>query len=216
MEQVAPGIYRESDRLYTENSDPGRDVYGENLVKRNGTEYRQWVKSRSKAAAAFSKGLNLDLNGGDQVLYLGAASGTTVSHFSDILRNGTVFGVEFSRDVIQGLVTLAENRENVAPILADARKPEAYSKYLEQCSYLFQDISQRDQASIFSKNAERYLEPGGTAVLVVKAKSISDSRDVEEIYSEVESEIGLELVESVDLDPFHTDHRAYRFRNSNP
>ena len=49
-------------------------------------EYRVWNPFRSKIAAAVVGGIeNLWIKPGDKVLYLGAASGTSVSHVSDLV-----------------------------------------------------------------------------------------------------------------------------------
>ena len=49
-------------------------------------EYRVWNPFRSKLAAAILGGVEkIHMMPGAKVLYLGAASGTTVSHVSDIL-----------------------------------------------------------------------------------------------------------------------------------
>lgn len=50
------------------------------------TEYRAWNPFRSKLAAAILGGVDkIYMKPGSKVLYLGAASGTTVSHVSDIV-----------------------------------------------------------------------------------------------------------------------------------
>jgi len=49
-------------------------------------EYRAWNPFRSKLAAAILGGVEaIHMQPGSKVLYLGAASGTTVSHVSDIV-----------------------------------------------------------------------------------------------------------------------------------
>lgn len=49
-------------------------------------EYRVWNPFRSKLAAAIVGGVDkIYIKPGAKVLYLGAASGTTVSHVSDIV-----------------------------------------------------------------------------------------------------------------------------------
>lgn len=49
-------------------------------------EYRAWNPFRSKLAAAILGGVDqIHIKPGCKVLYLGAASGTTVSHVSDIV-----------------------------------------------------------------------------------------------------------------------------------
>lgn len=50
------------------------------------TEYRVWNPFRSKLAAAILGGVDkIHIKPGAKVLYLGAASGTTVSHVADIV-----------------------------------------------------------------------------------------------------------------------------------
>lgn len=60
-------------------------------------EYRAWNPFRSKLAAAILGGVDqIHIKPGAKVLYLGAASGTTVSHVSDIVGpvSGQVLGIE--------------------------------------------------------------------------------------------------------------------------
>ncbi len=208
MEEVQPGVYQKNDRIYTVNAVPGEDVYGEKLFSRDGVEYRTWNPNRSKAAAAVLNGVDLEIEKDDEVLYLGAASGTTVSHFSDIVDSGFIYAVEYSDTVARDLVALAEKRENIAPILADARKPEEYSDYIDEIDVVFQDISQQDQAEIFTKNAERFLKDSGTGLIAVKARSISSSRDLEDIFGEVKQKLEekFEIVDKVELEPYEREH----------
>lgn len=50
------------------------------------TEYRVWNPFRSKLAAAILGGVGeIHIKPGTKLLYLGAASGTTVSHCSDVV-----------------------------------------------------------------------------------------------------------------------------------
>lgn len=214
MKEIQTGIYERNDSIYTKNADEGENVYGEPLIEVDGTEYRKWEPKRSKAGAAVKKGVELDLDQEDVVLYLGAASGTTVSHFSDIVTEGLVVGVEYSDTVARKLVRLAEKRENIAPVLGDARNPEGYEHLIEETDVVFQDISQRDQPEIFLKNVEKYMKDDGTALIAVKARSISDSRNPEEIYSEVKDKLTekLEIVEETTLDPYETDHLFLKMR----
>jgi len=69
---------------------PGESVYGEKRVpvetEAGKVEYRIWNPFRSKLAAGILGGLEqIWIKPGAKVLYLGAASGTTVSHVSDIV-----------------------------------------------------------------------------------------------------------------------------------
>jgi fibrillarin-like pre-rRNA processing protein len=194
---------------------PGEEVYSEQLVVQEGVEYRNWQPSRSKAGAAVMNGIELGIGQDDEVLYLGAASGTTVSHFSDILKEGFIYAVEYSDTVIQGLVNLAEKRENIAPILGDGRKPEEYAELIQgNVDVVFQDISQSDQAEIFLKNAERFLKEGGLGLLAVKAHSISTSRDEEKVFEEVKDKLTekFDIVEETRLEPYEKNHLFLKMR----
>lgn len=215
MEKIQPGIYEKEGLIYTKNVDLGNSIYGENLIQFEEVEYRRWIAKRSKVGAAVQNGMDIELSPDMNVLYLGAASGTTVSHFSDILEEGLVVGVEYSDTVIKGLVNLAERRDNIAPVLANARNPEEYEKYLEEYDYVFQDISQRDQAEIFLKNCRKYLKVDGIGLLAIKARSISDSRPKNEIFDEVKEKVSeeMEITDEVALDPYEEDHLVIIVRN---
>ncbi len=214
MEEIQPGIFRENDSIYTLNAVPGEKVYGEKLVHREGEEYREWNPWRSKAAAAVMNGVEPGIMPGDGILYLGAASGTTVSHFSDILRDGFIYAVEYSEEPARKLVELAGKRGNIAPIIADARKPEEYSGTMEEVDAVYQDISQRDQAEILAKNCEKYLKEDGVALIAVKARSIS-SGDAEEIFGEVREKLekSFEIVEETRLEPYEKEHLFLKLEN---
>lgn len=73
------------------NSTPGESVYNEKRISTlnhagEKVEYRVWNAYRSKLAATVLGGVEqLYIEPGSKVLYLGAASGTTVSHVSDII-----------------------------------------------------------------------------------------------------------------------------------
>jgi fibrillarin-like pre-rRNA processing protein len=208
LKEIQPGIFQRNGKIYTENADPGEKVYGEGLIDHGGIEYRRWDAKRSKIGAAVQNGINLGLEKDDFVLYLGAASGTTISHLSDILDEGFILGVEYSDTVIRGLVELSERRDNIAPSLGDARKPEEYDEYVDEADMVFQDISQRDQAEIFLKNCREFLKPGGVGLLAVKARSISSSKDKDEIFDEVREKVRSEydIVDETELDPYEKEH----------
>src|SRR3989338_10537444 len=96
--EVFPAIYRISGSLATRNRDPGHRVYHEDAINIEGEEYRMWSAQKRKLGAAITKGLReMPIAPGATVLYLGAASGTTPSHVSDIVGDeGIVFCVEFA------------------------------------------------------------------------------------------------------------------------
>lgn len=212
MEEIQPGIYRKNDTIYTEAASPD-SVYGETFVTEDGQKYRKWDASRSKAGAAVRKGVDLGIERSDDVLYLGAASGTTVSHFSDILNEGFIFAVEYSETVVRDLLNVAEDRENIAPILGNARNPEEYEDLIGgEVDVVFQDISQSDQAEIFIKNCREYLRDDGVALLAVKAQSISTSEEPEKVFEDVKQKLAdhFEIVEEKTLEPYETDHLFLR------
>jgi fibrillarin-like pre-rRNA processing protein len=216
LEQLYPGVFRihtETENLLaTLNQRPGQAVYGEMLIDLDGKQYRSWNPFRSKLAAAIMKGLmNVRVSPGDRVLYLGVASGTTCSHISDIVgAEGHIWGVEFSprsmRDLIEKLVKV---RENVSPILADARHPERYAGLVPRVDAIYADVAQPDQAEILVKNAASFLKEGGWATMAIKSRSIDVARAPQEIYRQqmgVLERGGLEVVESLELDPYEKDH----------
>lgn len=87
------------DTIVTKNLVPGESVYNEKRISVEvGTEkveYRVWNPYRSKIAASVVGGISeTGIIPGAKVLYLGAASGTTVSHVSDIIGvEGVVYAV---------------------------------------------------------------------------------------------------------------------------
>ncbi|TYI63946.1 hypothetical protein E1A91_D09G051200v1 [Gossypium mustelinum] len=90
------------DALVTKNMVPGEAVYNEKRIavqNEDGTkvEYRVWNPFRSKLAAAVLGGVdNIWIKPGAKVLYLGAASGTTVSHVSDVVGPARILALNAS------------------------------------------------------------------------------------------------------------------------
>jgi fibrillarin-like pre-rRNA processing protein len=210
IQKLFDGVYRIGEDIATLNLTPGKRVYGEKLVRWEGKEYRLWNPYRSKLAAAIHLGLEqLPLSKSAKVLYLGAAQGTTASHVSDIAREGVVYCVEFSPRAMQSLLTLAEARENIIPILADASKPDSYSYLLEKVDVVYQDIAQAEQSEILLKNLRSYLKEGGHFMHVIKARSIDVTAKPEEVFEkEVKKlkEAGLEVIQKLRLEPYEKDH----------
>ncbi|MCC6022925.1 MAG: fibrillarin-like rRNA/tRNA 2'-O-methyltransferase [Sulfolobales archaeon] len=200
-----------STRLATKNLVPGRRVYDEWLFKFGDVEYREWNTYRSKLAAALLKGIKeLSICRGDKVLYLGAGSGTTASHVSDIVGlEGRVYAVEFAPRVMRELITVAEERINLIPILADARFPHRYRYLVETVDGIYCDVAQPEQASLVILNAKYFLKSGGYLYLAIKARSIDVTKEPDEIYRrEIETlkRGGFEVIDVIHLDPFDKDH----------
>lgn len=216
MEQISEGVWKEEDSIYTENLAPGQKVYGESLREFEGRELRRWEPGRSKLGAAIANGLpEIPLSSDSTVLYLGAASGTTPSHVSDICREGVVFGVEHSPRVVRDLLKLSRDRESLAPVYADARKPESYSSLVDKADVVFQDVAQPDQIDILRRNCEMFLESGGEALISLKMKAISSSKEIKSIISKAETELqeAFEILWSSSLEPYYgEDHMFYRLK----
>jgi fibrillarin-like pre-rRNA processing protein len=208
-----PGIFKKNDKLFTQNpaACKGTKVYNEQLVSEHGIEYRSWNPFRSKLASALLKGLSLNLTSDAQILYLGAATGTTVSHLSDIITKGTVYAVESSPVAAIKLLSVCEKRPNIIPILSDANHPERYQHIVPSVDLVYQDISQRNQADIFTRNIRAYLKSNGSGLIMVKARSIDVALKPKQAYDLVCTSLkkeGLAMGKIIELAPFEKDHAA--------
>lgn len=199
------------DMLVTKNTTPGESVYGEKRIAietpanatekatTNGdvngdapaagattkTEYRVWNPFRSKLAAGILGGLDdIFIRPGAKVLYLGAASGTSVSHVADIVGpTGIVFAVEFSHRSGRDLINMATHRTNVIPIIEDARHPLRYRMLVSMVDVIFADVAQPDQARIVGLNAHMFLKVDGGVVVSVKANCIDSTAPPEQVFA---------------------------------
>jgi fibrillarin-like pre-rRNA processing protein len=205
-------IQKEEKKLiYTLNLDEGKTVYGETLLNFKGKEYREWNPYRSKLAAAISKNIrNIYLTKNTRCLYLGASSGTTVSHISDILTNGVIFAVEFAPRSIRELVQNCQSRKNVIPILADANYPNHYAKYLfGEIDLVYEDIAQPNQTEIGIINCQKFLKNGGIFIIAIKARSIDVISQPKDIFDQEclkLEEQGFEILEKINIAPYSQDH----------
>lgn len=198
-------------KLATENLVPGNQVYREKLVLKKGTEYRLWNPFRSKLAAAIMNGLDdFPFKAGSTVLYLGASTGTTVSHISDIAgANGVIFAVEHASRVARDLLDrVAGRRSNVIPIIQDARRPREYFSAYGKVDVVYADIAQPDQTEIAIANCDRFLKPGGFLFLVIKTQSIDVTKSPSEIVraetKKLRDRFG--VLQTLDLHPYDKDH----------
>lgn len=196
--------------LLTKNLVPGVSVYGEKLIKEDSAEYREWDPNKSKLAAAILKGIHqVNLKPDTVVLYLGASTGTTASHVSDIVgKGGFVFAVDSAPRVVRDLVFLCEQRKNMAPILADANQPDTYKDRITEADWMYQDISQKNQVEIFLKNVNAFLKPGRFALLAVKARSIDVTKEPAVLFEQVRLMLEKEVIiaDKVVLNPYQKDH----------
>lgn len=183
-------------------------VYGERIIRDGDRFLREWKPERSKLSAMYHKNFwAFPFKENSRVLYLGAASGTTVSHISDIVSAGLVYAVESSYDPFIKLLRLAENRDNIIPILEDARMTEKYGFMVEDPNIIYQDISQRDQVSIFNWAVSQW-KTIRYGFLVLKLRSISFSKREDDIVREALSGLkDMRVVKVTDLQPFHSGTR---------
>ncbi len=206
-----PGIFLKGREIYTENLVKGFRYSNEKILRVKGVEYRQWNPFHSKLAAAIAKGFTkipFPEKRNWKMLYLGAAHGYTVSYISDVLCNGFIFAVEFSERCFKELLPVCEKRKNLAPIFADARKPEEYY-WVEAVDALYVDIAQPDATEIAMRNADEFLKKGGVLFLAIKARSIDVTEKPKKICGrEVEklSDAGWKILEWGMIDPFEKDH----------
>ncbi len=194
----------------------GDNVYGEKLVKYDGEEYRIWDPFRSKLAAALKKGMKgMPIKTGSKVLYLGASTGTTVSHVSDIVGpSGVVFAVEPATRVARELIeNVASKRKNVLPIIEDARRPQSYFSVFGKVDVVYCDIAQPDQTEIAIANCAAYLNHGGVMLLVVKTRSIDVTMEPKNVVIREAGKLeksGFSIDQIINLEPFDKDHGMIR------
>jgi len=204
------------DLLVTRNMVVGDSVYGEKRIssdEEDGTkiEYRVWNPFRSKLAAAILGGVaEIHMPPGSKVLYLGAASGTTVSHVSDIVGpEGLVYAVEFSHRSGRDLLNVAKKRTNIIPIIEDARHPHKYRMLVGMVDCVFADVAQPDQARIVSLNSQYFLKTGGHFVISIKANCIDSTAEPEAVFAGEVKKLQADKLkpkEQLTLEPYERDH----------
>jgi rRNA 2'-O-methyltransferase fibrillarin len=222
------------DHLLTRSVAPVVEVYGEKRISADETtkdaagatittkvEYRIWNPFRSKLAAAVIGGIdNIFIAPGKKVLYLGAASGTSVSHVADIVGpTGNVYAVEFSHRSGRDLTTMAQQRTNVIPIVEDARHPLKYRMLVPMVDAIFLDVAQPDQARIALLNASLFLKIGGGIVISIKANCIDSTAAPEAVFAAEVQKLrqgGLKPLEQLTLEPYERDHAVVIGRYEGP
>jgi len=207
------------DVLVTKNMVPGDAVYGEKRISveegegetKTKLEYRVWNPFRSKIAAAILGGVdNIWMQPGSKVLYLGAASGTSVSHVSDLVgEEGCVYAVEFSHRPGRDLINVAKKRANIIPIIEDARHPQKYRMLVGMVDCVFADVAQPDQARIVAMNSHMFLKNEGHCVISVKANCIDSTAPAEHVFAKEVQKLVAENfkpMEQLTLEPYERDH----------
>ncbi len=209
INKLFPGVFRVDGRLATASIARGAKVYGEDLTDQGEVQYRMWNPYRSKLAAAIIKGLRtLSIRPGSSVLYLGASTGTTCSHVSDIVgEKGLVYCVEMAERSMRDLLKVCEKRGNMLPIHKDARDVDSYAGDVGIADAIYQDLSARDQDSILLLNA-RLLKKGGYAYVAIKSQSIDVAADPDKVYGRFLSNVSTMFCveERIDLMPYDKLH----------
>jgi len=198
-------------KLATENLVPGNQVYKEKLIIKRGIEYRLWDPFRSKLAAAIMNRLEyFPFKNKSRILYLGASTGTTISHISDIVGpNGIAFGVEHASRVARDFLDrVASHRSNIIPILQDARKPKEYFSVFGKVDIVYVDIAQPDQTKIAIDNCKMFLKKEGYFFLVIKTRSIDVTKAPKRIIEEEVEKLKtkFDILQLIDLHPYDKDH----------
>ncbi len=206
-------VFSEKGRIYTRSIDPGNRVYGERLLSIRSEEYREWSPQRSKLSAYITNGGRaLPFTKDCKVLYLGASSGTTSSHVSDIVSEGKVYCVEFAPRMFRELVRTCERRPNMMPILADATNPSEYQFMVGPVDVVYADVAQKNQADIIANNMDVFGARKG--MVAIKARSEDVTADPRTIFKAAEERLkarGFRILDSKSLEPFENSHQMIVF-----
>ncbi len=212
------GIYKKRSSCILTKYNINRSNINDKLFHYQNEYYREWDPNRSKLCVLYKKkSININFQN-KKVLYLGASFGTTIGYISDIMNdikndfknNGIIYAVELSEIPMESLLLISEKRENIIPILGDANFPERYNSIISHVDIIFQDISQYNQIQIATKNMKMYLKKDGYLILIIKARSISSTKNIGNIYKEELKKLSknenLKIIKKVNLSPYYNDH----------
>jgi fibrillarin-like rRNA methylase len=214
-----PSLSKDSRDFFTRAAAEA-SVYGEVTRRdKSGALWRRWDPYRSKLAAALRCGgltrAFEELLSSAPALYLGAASGTTVSHLADLVSPRSLFAVELAPRSFEDLLVKLKPWPNVFPILGDAREPERYQGLVGRAACVVEDVAASDQVAVLEANCRALLGRGSPALLFVKARSIDSAKEPERVFASAKESLatkGFELIEERALEPFDRDHRALLIR----
>ena len=211
---ACPNVLTDGRYMYSRNLVPGKSVYGERLLMVDGVEYRLWDPGRSKLAAhlLLSEGGG-DIRQNDVFLYLGASTGTTVSHVSDITVKGQIYAIEISKRTFRELINNVSARSNILPMLGNARDENLMEGILTHADYIYCDIAQPDQVQIFLTNMIQYSCRSG--LLMLKCKSIDVTASPKSLMDKAVNTIkgrGFHIEPPIDIGAYEKDHYALLVR----
>ena len=203
-------------KIVTKSLVPGTTFFeNETPWYEEGVEFRELDPTHSKLGAAIANGCQqFGIKEGSTILYLGASHGYTPSFVSDMVgKDGMIYCLDVAPRVVRDLVFVCEVRENMIPMLADARNPHTFASRVTTVDVIFQDIAQRDQIEIFLKNVRTFLKPGGFGMLALKARSIDVTRRPDDIFRDAKRQLdsipGISLVDYRSLSPHEKDHAFF-------
>ena len=219
MKLISANVYEENGVIFT-LSDFKKSIYGEKIIQKNKNVYREWNPKRSKIAAAlFRKLKKLNIKEDSKILYLGCASGTTLSHISDIAKKGIIFALDKSEKEMRIMHLKLKNRNNIAPILDDANNTENYKKQLNRIKvdFIIQDVASPNQTEILIQNAKEFLNKDGELYFSLKTKSISQIKEQKEILEDAKKQLtkeNFEILKSVNLRKYEDNHWLLHLRKN--
>lgn len=190
----------------------GNQRYGKPQIKswkkpKRKFKKKKGIEFKSKWVVAINRNLNVMPGKKDNILYLGASTGTTIRYISN-LTEGLIFAVENSPDMALNLVRLASTKKNIAPVFCDARDIESLKKAMfnTKINILFQDIPSLDQAEILIK-ASQLVDKDARIFLSLKTQSISQ-QEPEKTLKEVEEKLKkhFKVLHVENLEPYHKKH----------
>ena len=209
MKEIFTGIFEQGGKIYTESAIKGFNPFNEEIIEFDNKEFCSFDPTRSKLSAAIMKRIKeFPIKNNSKVFYMGAAHGYTVSHLASIVRNGFIYAIEFAFKPFNELLLIADKLKNIAPIFADARKPEEYP-WVEKVDLIYCDIAQPDQTEIAIRNCSEFLRRNGFLMLAIKTPSIDVTKPSKVV---VENEIkkleraNFEIVDKKMLDPYEENH----------
>jgi fibrillarin-like pre-rRNA processing protein len=189
-----------------------KSFFEERIVKENNNLFREVEPKRSKLFASIAKNVSqLGIKEDSVILYLGASHGYTVSFLSDVVTKGHIYALDFAPRVVRDLVFVCEYKENVAPMMEDANRPDNYKDKVEQVDVVFMDIAQKEQSKIFLKNCDMFLKVGGFGVLALKARSVDVTKNPKDVFKLTRAQLEkfMTIVDYRELAPFEMDHAIF-------
>jgi fibrillarin-like rRNA methylase len=124
--------------------------------------------------------------------------------------------VDLAPRCLRDLTHLAEHRPGLVPVLGDARKFDAWGVLVPaRVDWLFQDVAQAGQVSIFLSAVRRFLSKDGIGLLSLKAASErhqegGDQDIFDSAIRQLSQEV--EIIEHINLTGFEDQHALFIIR----